>query len=204
MKFNKIPKAKYWDYLILAARFLIGWTFLRYGYAKLAGEQFGLSEAELQTPISELSQFQISWYLFDFQPFKAYIGTSQIICGLLLIWNRTAILGAIIFIPIVLTILIIDISYMPVEMANAFTWRFSYYIALDLLILWHYKERMITIWNAAWNKVSPRFNYPIWIYITLPIEAVILEFLSTRALFNVLTDNVGTFSSFRELLNNLL
>ncbi|MEP0986815.1 hypothetical protein [Ekhidna sp.] len=204
MNFKQIAKPKYWDYFILAARFLIGWTFLRYGYSKLMAGQFGLSETELLTPISELSPFRISWYLFDLQPFKNFIGISQIICGLLLIWNRTAILGAFMFLPIVATILIMDVTFMPTDMANTFTWRLSYYIALDILILWHYNDRMLIIWNAAWKGVTTRFKYPIWVYLTLPIVAIILEFISPRTLFKLLTNPVETIKGFGELFTLLI
>ncbi|MEP5103144.1 MAG: hypothetical protein ABJQ84_00935 [Ekhidna sp.] len=204
MNFKQIAKPKYWDYFILAARFLIGWTFLRYGYSKLMAGQFGLSETELLTPIPELSPFRISWYLFDLQPFKNFIGISQIICGLLLIWNRTAILGAFMFLPIVATILIMDVTFMPTDMANTFTWRLSYYIALDILILWHYNDRMLIIWNAAWKGVTTRFKYPIWVYLTLPIVAIILEFISPRTLFKLLTNPVETIKGFGELFTLLI
>jgi len=204
MNLKQIPKAKYWDYFILAARFLIGWTFLRYGYSKLTDGQFGLTETELLTPITELSPFRISWYLFDLQPFKTFIGISQVLCGLLLIWNRTAILGAFMFLPIVATILIMDMTFMPTDMANAFTWRLTYYIALDSLILWHYRERMFIIWSAAWKGVSTKFKYPIWVYLTLPVVAIILELISPRTLFNLTTHPVRTLKGFGEVFNLLI
>lgn len=175
--FKKIPKEKYWDYFILAVRFLIGSIFISYGYFKLFGKQFGITETELLTPIKDLSLFKVSWYLFDHQPFKAFIGVSQIICGLLLVINRTALLGAFMFLPIVTTILIIDISFMPPALIEGFTWRLSFYILLDFLILWHYKDKMKTIWNAVWNNVTTRFKFPIWAYLILPIMAIILEIM---------------------------
>lgn len=173
----KIDKSKAWDYFILIARFLLGWTFLRYGYGKLTEGQFGVTEEEMNTVLKELSPFRISWYLFEMQPFKAFIGISQIICGFLLIINRTAIIGAFMFIPIVTTILIIDMTFMPPDLAEAFTRRLLYYILLDFLILWHYKEKMIIIWEAVWKNVNTKFKYPIWMYLILPILAFILEFI---------------------------
>ena len=177
LNFQEIPKSKAWDYFILGARILLAWTFLSYGYSKLTDGQFGLTEAELLSPISELSPFRISWYLFDFQPFKAFIGVSQLICGTLLVWNRTAVLGAFLFLPIVATILIIDMTFMPEALAIAFTWRLSYYILLDFLILAHYKDRMIVIWNATVKGINTKFNYPIWVYLTLPVVVIGMEIL---------------------------
>ena len=174
---KKISKEQYKDYFILVARFLLGWTFMRYGYGKLMDGQFGITAAELATPIQDLDLFRASWYLFDQQPFKSFIGVSQLICGLLLVVNRTAILGAFLFLPIVTTILIIDITFMSAALATAFTYRLSFYIILDLLILLHYKDRMKIIWNAVANNVGTHFKIPIWGYLLLPIMAILLEIL---------------------------
>lgn len=161
---------------MLAARFLLAWTFLRYGSSKLIGEgQFGLNEVEMATELKDLSLFKVSWYLFDHEPFKSVIGASQIICGLLLLINRTALIGAFVFLPIVSTILIIDLTVMSTGMAHGFAWRLSYYIVLDLLILWHYKERMKVIWQSVWDNVSTKYKFSVWAYLLLPLFAIGLE-----------------------------
>ena len=96
----------------------------------------------MATQLKDVSLFKLSWYSFDHEPFKSFIGVSQIICGLLLLINRTTLIGAFLFLPIVATILIIDLTFMPISLAQGFAWRLSFYIFLDLLILWHYKDRM--------------------------------------------------------------
>ncbi|WP_394747270.1 DoxX family membrane protein [Spongiimicrobium salis] len=173
---KSISKAQYWDYFILVSRFLLGFVFLSYGYGKLTDGQFGITPEELATPVQDLSFFKLSWYLFDQQPFKAFVGISQLVCGLLLMVNRTALVGAFLFLPIVSTILIIDMTFMPKAMAYAFTWRLSFYILLDFLILWHYKDKMALIGNAVWNNVNTKFRFPLWAYLILPVMALALEF----------------------------
>src|ERR1700741_397306 len=108
-------REKLWDYFILCSRVIIAWTFFRYGWSKLTDGQFGLTNEQLQTPVKDLSLFKLSWHLFEQQPFKAFIGVSQMIAGLLLLYNRTLILGALLSIPILLNILIIDITYIKME-----------------------------------------------------------------------------------------
>ena len=173
--FRSIPKAKYYDYFILIARVLLGWTFLRYGFSKISGGQFGLSEAELMTSVEDLSLFKLSWYVFDQEPFKAFVGWSQLLCGALLILNRTVLLGALMFLPIVLNILIIDLTIMPPGLALSFGFRLSFYLLLDLLILWHYKDRMLAVWRALGHNVSTRYRFRWWTYILLPLLAIGLE-----------------------------
>lgn len=169
-----IRQNKLWDYFILCARILIAWTFLRYGWGKLTDGQFGLSANELLVPVKDLSLFKLSWYLFDQEPFKSFVGISQIIAGLLLLYNRTLIIGALLSIPILANILIIDITYIKMP---GFYWRLSYYLILDFLILWHYKNRMFLAFKSVFNGLTTKFKYPIWAYLILPIMAIGLEFL---------------------------
>lgn len=198
---NKVPKKQYWDYFILVARFLLGWTFLRYGYSKLVDSQFGVTDAELATPLKDVSLFRLSWYLFDHQPFKAFIGISQVICGGLLIINRTTIIGAFLFLPIVSTILIIDLSYMPPDHKVGFAWRLPFYILLDLLILWHYRERMTIIWNAAQGGLTTKFRFPVWAYLALPVMAIALDItgILPKILTNLVLDPENTLQALKKL-----
>ncbi len=200
---KKIPREKYWDYFIVVARFLIGWTFIRYGYSKMIDGQFGITPLELATPIKDLNLFRISWYLFDHQPFKYFIGISQLICGSLLIINRTTIIGAFLFLPIVATILIIDLTVMPTGLAIGFAWRLSFYITLDLLILWHYREKMKLIWSAVWEKVNTKFKFPIWAYMISPIFVIALEIVGAlpHMLINLIIHPSETLDTFERYIN---
>ena len=158
---TKISKEKLWDYFILIARFLLAWTFFGYGFSKLIDGQFGISEEEMTTPVKDLSLFKLSWFMFDHEPFKSFIGLSQIICASLLLFNRTVIIGAFLFLPIITTILIIDLTFMPIGMAQSFTWRLSFYIFLDLLIIWNSSEQMKVIWWTIWRKKTSIIKHPL-------------------------------------------
>lgn len=148
-------KQKAWDYFILVGRFLLGWTFLRYGFGKITESQFGLDASAMATPIEDLSLFQLGWYLFEQEHFNTFVGISQILCGGLLIWNRTALIGAFLFLPLVGNILMVDLTIMPPLMAKTFAWRLSAYILLDLLILWHTGKGCISFgrpFKLAWER----------------------------------------------------
>lgn len=139
----------------------------------------------MSTQLRHLSLFKISWYLFNHEPFKSFVGISQIICGCLLLINRTALIGAFLFLPIVTTILIIDLSFMPITMAQAFAWQLSFYTLLDLLILWHYRDRMKIIWESVCDNMNTKFKFSIWAYLLLPLFALALEVIGIIP--NVLT-----------------
>lgn len=167
-------KLKLWDYFILCARVLIAYTLLSYGWGKLTGQQFGISAKEMEMSVKGLGLFKLSWYLFDQEPFKSFIGVSQIVAGLLLLYNRTVIFGVLLSIPILVNILIIDITYIK---ASGFYWRLSYYLVLDFLILWHYKDRMIIATTAIFAGLTTKYKYPFWMYLILPIMAIGMDIL---------------------------
>ncbi|MDR6545326.1 putative membrane protein YphA (DoxX/SURF4 family) [Chryseobacterium rhizosphaerae] len=175
---KKTFASKHWDYFILICRVLLAWQFLSFGYAKFFDDgQFGISGEELNKPIKDLSLFKVMWYLFDHNPFKIIIGICQTLCGALLLYNKTVIIGALLFLPIAFNILIMDITFMEPSMVNGFASRLSYYILLDLLILYHYKDRMLIVFKAITGNINNRFSHSYGMYLISPILAVLLSLL---------------------------
>ena len=197
-------KARFWDYFILSARVLLAWTFINYGYAKLMGGQFGLTPAQAALPVSQLGLFKLSFYLFAQEPFKSFVGVSQILAGLLLLWNRTALLGAFLLLPIAANVLVIDITY--ISILPGFQWRLSFYIGLILLIFWHYRNRMIAAARALTHGLTTHFPYPWWAYALLPVAAIGVEVAGTmpRLVYLTILHPIETARSFQGLIHSLV
>lgn len=178
-------KQKIWDYIILGARMLLAFTLFYYGWAKLNGNQFGISEVDMGKPIKELSLFKLSWYLFEHEPFRSFIGVIQIFTSLLLLFNRTFLIGALVAFPILLNILIIDLTF--VKMSGLY-WRLSYYLMLDILILLHYKDRISLAFKSIFSGLNTKYKFPIWAYLALPILIFGLEIIGAvpKVLLNLL------------------
>ena len=181
-------------------------VFISYGYSKLNDGQFGLTDEMLQKPIRELNLMQIGWYIFDKQPFKFFIGISQIICGILLLINRTVLIGALIFLPIALNIIIIDLTIMPKELASAFAFRIGFYILLDFLILYHYKGQTLTAIKNLTSSVRPKFKHKYWTFLFLPIFALILEFVPAipKVIWGLITEPEKMISALQAIFNLIL
>lgn len=200
-------ETKFYDYFILVARFVLAYNFISYGYSKLVdGGQFGVSQKELGTPLQDLSLFRVMWYLFDHEPFKSTVGILQIICGLLLIYNRTVILGVLVFIPMAVNILLMDITFMNESMVKGFTTRFIFYFILCFLILLHYKERIINIWKYAINGVTTKYKHSFWSYISLPFSSFILSLLSAVPIiiYYLITKPTEMINSLKHLWKSVL
>lgn len=172
---EKLSKAKLWDYFILTARIWLAFTLMRYGYAKLIDGQFGVTLATMDLPLKDVGLFNLSWYLADHEPFKSFIGFSQIIVAILLVYNRTVILGAFMAIPIWLNILVWDMTFMGLY--SPFTARIPCYLVLTFLILWHYKDKVLPAIISFINGTTTRFKYPIWAYLLIPLFGLCLELI---------------------------
>ncbi len=200
--FTTARNARLWDYFILAARVLLGWTFIGYGYAKLGNGQFGLAPADAGAAVGQLSLFKLSWYLFDHEPFKSFVGGAQVLAGALLLWNRTALLGALLLLPIAANVLVIDITYLKMP---SFYFRLTYYLGLLGLILGHYRSRMRVVWEALTAGLTTRFAYPWWAYALLPVAAVALEVLGSlpHALLLTAANPAGVWQATVRLVHGL-
>ena len=172
---KKLSKQILFDYFILIARVWLAWRLMDYGWGKLTGEQFGVTEATMNLPLKDVDLMRLSWYLADHEPFKSFIGISQICTALLLLYNRTVILGAFMAIPIWVNILMWDMTF--IGLYTPFTIRIPFYILWTFLILWHYRQKVFPALQNFVTGTTSKFNYPIWAYLLLPILGFPLEFV---------------------------
>lgn len=93
----------------LAARFavLVRWllalAFLPSGYKKLAGERF--TTISIDHPIGSFFEA-----FFQAHEYYLFVGLAQVLAAALLLWPRTALLGAMLFLPIISNIVVITWS----------------------------------------------------------------------------------------------
>lgn len=170
-----IQKDSLYNFFIIATRLWLAYILIDYGWGKLTGSQFGVTTQELNTPLKDLSLFRLSWYLADHEPFKSFIGISQLVAGGLLIFRRTCIIGAFVSIPIWLNILMWDITFMG--LASPFTFRIIYYLILTGLILLHYKHYTTAAIKSSLPQKNRTYQYPFWSYLLLPVIGIAIELL---------------------------
>ncbi len=141
-----------------------------YGFGKLVGNQFGHRSVEiLNTPLKDVDKFNLAWHLFSLdKTFDMVVGASQMIGAVLIVINRTALVGALVLLPILGQIFLIDVAFTTDMFGAALPVRLSGMILADLLILYYYKDRMILVWNNLTNGTTTKFKYQWWVFIFLP------------------------------------
>jgi len=166
---------KYVDYAILCIRVWLAIILLSYGIGKLLDKQFGITTEEMNIPIKDLSLFKVSWYLAAHEPFKSFIGVSQVVAACLLLYGRTAVIGAFVSIPIWLNILIWDLSFMVDALKAMFVIRLTSYLLLTLLIIWFKKKQVLKGVHLLVKSSANSYRYPLWAYILSPLPLLLLE-----------------------------
>src|SRR5277367_2430997 len=106
-----MPASNGRQWFALAVRLLLSSVFILYGTLKLLGLQ--LSTGDLSDMrFGEASPMLVTWHFFSLSPlYHDSIGIAQIVTGILLVFPRTAPLGALCFFVIILNIVLINFGY---------------------------------------------------------------------------------------------
>jgi hypothetical protein len=140
-----------WPYRLL--RFGVAFLIISYGFAKLNGSQFTILSSELDKPMGQVSGFWLTWYYFGYSPiYGNFIGIVQIVCGILLMFRKTTLLGSCVLFPMVANIVLIDVFY-GVDLDALMA---AILILLALLgILSFHKEELLKLFWRNQNRVFP-------------------------------------------------
>lgn len=96
----------------VVVRYLVALVLFNYGFAKLNGAQFTILDSQLDRPMGEVSGFWLTWYYFGYsRAYGTLLALAQIGGAALLLWRRTALLGALVLLPVVGNIVLIDLFY---------------------------------------------------------------------------------------------
>jgi uncharacterized membrane protein YphA (DoxX/SURF4 family) len=132
-----LSRSRLLDFTILALRWYLAFYMLYYGWGKLTGDQFGTFNAAIASkPMNQVGKFYVAWYLFGLdKSFDIFTGLAEIIGGLMIIYNRTLLIGAFILLPILAQIFIIDLAYTTDQFGYALPVRLAGMLICDLLVI---------------------------------------------------------------------
>jgi len=149
------PYPKYLDWL----RYLSAYLLFTYGVSKLAGWQFRLAPEITSKPVGSLSGFQLTWYFYSYSYVYARIlGLTQLAGGAMLLFRKTALLGAAAMIPVIANILMINLFFhiaVGAEIAAGFI-----FMSMLAILWWERGEIVELFWSrqAAEAPDSRRFH----------------------------------------------
>lgn len=175
----RISRVHIIDFIVLALRWYLAYYMLDYGFGKLAGDQFGVYDSRiLDMPVKQVDRFYLAWHLFGLsKTFNIIVGIFQIIGALLIIINRTALIGALFLLPIIANIFLIDLAFTTNVFGAALTIRLACMMLSDFLILYYYCDKLIAAYRILTVGVGTRFKYKWWIYLLLLPIGLLIDFV---------------------------
>ncbi len=141
---SKHEGLKYLEWL----RYISAYLILTYGTRKLIGAgQFALPPAFGARQIDSLSGFELTWFYFGYShAYGTVLALTQILGGGLLLFRKSALLGAALLTPVLANILMINIFFhiaAGAEIAAVFL------LGSMLLLLWQERKAMISLfWQS--------------------------------------------------------
>lgn len=134
------PYPKLLDWL----RYFCAFMLYMYGTSKLLHLQFNLQSELAGRPIGSLSGYQLTWYYFGYSRLYASIlGLTQVAGATLLLFRKSTLLAAILMVPVMTNILLINMFIMVNDYGPYFT---STLILTSLLIiLWHERADLLRL-----------------------------------------------------------
>jgi hypothetical protein len=150
-----------------------------YGWSKIVGDQFGIHDpAIMEKPLKQIDKFYLSWYLFSLnRTFDVAVGVFQIIGALLIVFNRTVLVGALVLLPILGQIFLVDLAFTMNVFGSVLPIRLLCMIVSDLLILLYYKDKVIAAWHILVKNTTTRYKYKWWVFILFPVIGLLMDFI---------------------------
>lgn len=141
------PYPRYLDWL----RYISAFLLFGYGSSKLAHLQFHLNQALAHRPVISMSGYELTWYYYGYsRTYACILGLTQVLGAILLSFRKTALLGAITMLPVIVNILLIDIFILPPDYGPTVP---ALVIFLSLMmLLWQDFPKLV---QATWTTQMP-------------------------------------------------
>lgn len=132
-------------------------TMSVYGWGKVAGNQFFIRghvpELIARKTLLEATAHDIAWVFFGYSPaFLWFIGLSQALSAILLLFEKTRLIGVAMLIPILVNVIVVDICYgvSPGPLMSAII-----YLMMVAAIIYFNRETVGEILRAFMNIKVP-------------------------------------------------
>ncbi|MBX2828018.1 MAG: hypothetical protein KTR22_07635 [Flavobacteriaceae bacterium] len=131
-----------------------------YGTGKILGGQFyrkgNLPEEVANTTLSDVRSFDLAWTFFGHsQGYILFIGISQLVGALLFLLPRTKVWGALVLIPILLNIIVVDYLF---GVAYGAMFSACFYLGSILFVLYRNREALVEALRKLWIAPTEKWG----------------------------------------------
>jgi hypothetical protein len=133
---------------ITLIRYFLACILLAYGIVKVMATQFPHMMANMDARFIELNPMRVAWTFFGYSKgYQMFLGWGEMIPGLLLLFRRTSLLGALIALIVMMNVFLINVFFDVCLKLNS-----GLYMGLSFYLLLQNTERL---WNFFFtNKIA--------------------------------------------------
>src|SRR5215467_2433377 len=153
----RAPYPKYLDWL----RYLSAFLLFTYGSSKLLGRQFTLPPEIALRPVGSLNGYQLAWFYYSYShTYAVILGLIQLAGGALLLFRKTALLGATVMLPVMTNIVMINVFF---HIAWGAMGTSVFIFASMLAVLWRHRDALVGVFwtDQASEPANVRRYYRI-------------------------------------------
>jgi len=105
------PRLAAW--LVIALRYFLAYMMIDYGFAKITKSQFpDLTPLRLSQPVGDMSPMGLLWTFMGYSTaYTGFAGALEAVGGVLLLWRRTATLGALLVCVVMSNVVMLNLCY---------------------------------------------------------------------------------------------
>jgi hypothetical protein len=133
------PYPKYLDWL----RYLSAFLLFLYGSAKVVTGQFHVPPKMALRPVGSLSGYELAWFYYAHSHiYEIILGLIELAGATLLLFRKTALLGAALMLPVMTNIFMINVFYSIGVGAQCTS---TFILASMLAVVWHHRRALIGV-----------------------------------------------------------
>ena len=155
---GKINSEKLRSWISGIVRYWLAASICTYGFAKILKAQFYQSISANDSLVQSLSGFDLTWNYFGHSyALSVIIAIFQIGGSVLLLFRRTTLLGAVILLPVILNILLINLFYQIG--ALPFLYSILYTLGLVYLLVFRWKDIKVILFKPVYTFPAIRLGF---------------------------------------------
>lgn len=147
------PKLHYW--LCILLRYSLAGIAFTYGILKVfAMQMYFPNFSQLATPLGDYLPMRFSWMFIGYStPYQVFSGIAEVMVALLLVWRRTALLGALLAVGVFANVAVLNLAYdIPVKIYSLNL------LVASIFLVWQERSRLFGFFLQN-QTVSPSTLY---------------------------------------------
>lgn len=178
------------EILEITCRLYVFFFLTAYGLGKVIGAQFytasSMPDGLALMPIGQVSDFDLAWVFMGRSfGYMLFIGLAEVIGAILLLFNKTKLIGTLVLIPIMVNVIVFDIFFLDEYGALASA---TIYLFMLLTILAINKEKISKMLIALVSvKMIPQVSFKEkLIKYSIVLAIIVLIFIGDQIIVNFL------------------